>query len=109
MNCPRCRCAKEPGRRAGVIGINMAWRPIEGVVHADGAYPRWARVDRKNPRHRRRRPKVPCRATNDSDLLQPTRLPGEARCVFFCLKVIWVFLFSFVRPTLKMSRAPRRP
>ena len=43
----------------------------------------------------------------NSDLLQPAPTPGEARCGFFCLKVICVLVF-FVRPTLKMSRALQR-
>ena len=52
MNYPRCRCAKEPNRRASVIGINMPLRSIEEMVDADGAHLRFARVDRKNPRQR---------------------------------------------------------
>ena len=73
----------EPERRAGVIGINMPWRPIEDVALTDGpsgnlrlpteetydsgAAARECHVARKL----------------DSDLLQPTRTLGEARCVFF--------------------------
>ena len=36
MNRPRCRCAMEPDRRAGVIGINMHWRSVEDVASTDG-------------------------------------------------------------------------
>ena len=45
-------------RRAGVIGINMPLRSIEEMADVDGARLRFARVDRKNLRQRRRRPRV---------------------------------------------------
>ena len=37
LNHPRCRCAKEPNRHAGVSGIKMRSRSIEDVSLADGA------------------------------------------------------------------------
>ena len=96
MNRPRCRCAMEPDRRVGVIGINMPWRSVEDVASTDGP-------SRNVP--------VPTEETDDPgaaarechvarNRFRPAATDPEARrsqMRVLCLKVICVL--GFLRPS----------
>ena len=67
----------EPDRIKGIIGIEMPLRSIEEVADADGACPRFARVDRKNLRQRRHRPRVLVVADPTPTCTRESRCPQQ--------------------------------
>ena len=83
MNRPRCRCAMEPDRRVGVIGINMLWRSFEDVARHRRPFPRFALLIEETDDSSAAARECHVARKMDSHLLQPTRTLGEARCVFF--------------------------
>ena len=87
----------------------MAWRPIEGGALADGASSGNLPVPTEETDDSGAAARK-CHVARklDSDLLQPTRPLGEARCVFSSEGDLG-FSVLFVRPTARLTSGAARP
>ena len=81
----RAAVRRSPDRRAGVIGINMPWRPIEDVALADGTCRDVPALIEGTADNGAARPSVLVVAKPDPDLQQTTPTPAAARCDFFVI------------------------